>query len=211
MNKYTHRHIKITLLPYFLVLQILSRFKFDGARIEDVQTLYDPDRGYRTSTITSQECITLLQDTHTHWRLFPSKRIVVDAGFVPYQLMADNFGKIIRNSKCVVATRDIQQECKSISFGDGRSTHNGYQYTVNYYGSDETDVSNAIGHVGIHLPIAVRHCSRGPLMFRIVLSNTMSEPMVREGISRLKGCIEIQARETLFVFERNRKENASKL
>ena len=130
---------------------------------------------------------------------------------VAYQQMTNNFHKIIKNSKCITATRDINRECKSIAFGDGRSAHIGYQYTVHYYGSDASDVSNIIDHVRIHLPIAVKHSTKGPLAFRIVLSNSMPAAKVMEEMSKLKGCIETGNAGMMFIFERNRSPAISKL
>ena len=193
------------------VFQIFCKSIFDCSAIEHVQSIYDPVRGYHTTILTPEECMLILEDKRAQWRLFPSKRIVVDAGFVAYRLMTGNFRNIIRNSKCITATRDIKRECRSIAFGDGRATHIGYQYTVHYYGSDVLDVSNIIDHMRVHLPVAAKHCTKGPLAFRIILSNTTPEAKVLEKMSKLKGCIEAQLDGTLFIYERNRRPAKSKL
>ena len=128
-----------------------------------------------------------LQDKSYQWLLFPNKRIDCDSGMVVYRLIKEIFQKIVQDSLCVAASVDVQNECKSLAFGVGRLVHKGYQYTVHYDGSDAVDVLNVIEHARVHLPIAVKHCTKKTLVFRIVVSNTVPVQKVQTRLGIPKG------------------------
>ena len=139
-------------------------------------------------SLSKAESLQALTNRENQWRLFPNKRIVCSIGLVSYRLLQSNFRRIIEENEVVATINSTGSECHSLSFGCGLEVHNGFQYSVHYYGSHPADdVSDLVNHVMVHLQIAAKQQTKEPLQLRILFSPLMPRDDVTRALDQVPG------------------------
>ena len=138
--------------------------------------------------LTKPEALQALTNRENQWRLFPNQRIVCSVGLVPYGLLESNFRRIVEENIIVASMNLAGNECVSLSLATAIQAHNGFLYTLHYYGSHPAnDVSDLVRHVMVHLTIAAKQQTKQPLQLRIMFSPLMPCDDVMQALKQVPG------------------------
>ena len=184
-NKFKADHMLTA--PRFLMTRTsqIHQFSVNGTDY----CAHKDDRTNSCRALTNDESRKLLSNRENQWRLFPNKHIVCSVGpLVPYRLMDSNFQRIVKENEVVATINSTGSEHHSLSFGCGVKVHNGFLYSVHYYGSHPADdVSDLVNHVMVHLQIAAKQQTKQPLQLRIVFSPLMPHDDVTRALEQVPG------------------------